>query len=440
MRGRLLGRLAPAALSALCATTAGAFDAAEHIAKAVELLEAKQFAFARTWLDPALIAPRLRPAQRSRAYYLRGLSFQAQGFRASAAQDYARALEYDQANAAALNALGGLHSRGDAARSDEALAFAFFREAAALGDAGAQFRTGSAYLKGAGVAADLELARNWLKQAAEQGHSAAMWLLAASYRTPYAERPNPALAQHWYQRGAAAGDADALAALGFMARNGELGASSQQSAAAYFRQAAKMGSAVGLVNLAHAHLTGRGAPRDYAAARTLYVEAAQQGVAGSFVGLGHIYEAGLGVAQDADAALRWYRQGAEAGHTRAALRLVRRLAANGEVDEASHWLDVLAAAGTAEALNACAWLRATAVQAALRDGRLALACAQGAVTLARNAAHLDSLAAAYAELGRFAEAVDAQHQALALAEMDGPAVAEMQAHLASYLTASPWRE
>lgn len=119
---------------------------------------------------------------------------------------------------------------------------------------------------------------------------------------------------------------------------------------------------------------------------------------------------------------------------------MRRLAAKGEVAEASHWLDALAAAGNAQALNACAWLRATALQAALRDGRLALACAQRAVALERNAVHLDALAAAYAELGWFAEAVEAQHQALALAEVDDSAVVEMQAHLASYLTESPWRE
>ena len=439
MRSKFPRRLAPAALLALCAAAA-AFDAPRHVAKAAELLEAGQFAFARTWLAPALIAPQLRPALRSRAYYLRGVSFQAQGLDASATQDYVRALEYDPENAVALYALGDLHLRGAGAHPDQALAFAFFREAATLGNAVAQFQTGWAYLSGAGVSPDPEQARSWLKRAADQGHGAAMTRLAASHRAPYADRPNPTLAQHWYERAADAGDADALAALGFMARNGELDASSAQEAAGYFRQAANMGSAVGSVNLAHAHLTGQGVPVDYAAARVLFAEAAEQGVAGSFVGLGHIYEAGLGVAQDADEALVWYRRGAQAGHSRATLRLVRRLVAKGDVDEAARWLETLPMAADAEVLNAYAWVRATATETTLRNGRLALIHARRALAAQRNASRLDTLAAAYAELGRFAEAVATQRQALALAGEDGAVVDEMNAHLAAYLNGLPWRE
>ena len=243
-----------------------AFDARVHIAKAVGLIEQGQHALARVWLNPAVIAPRLHPSERSRAYYLRGFSFQEEGFNVSAAQDYARAIEFNPNNPVALNAMGHLHSIGAGAPPEPALALAFFKTAAELGHADSQFRTGHAYLQGAGTSPDIDEARAWLQRAAEQGHGPAMAQLGFSYRADPAEGGDNRLARRWYERAAEAGETDALVALGYMARNGELecpssGADSctQRIATNYFRRAAERGSAVGMVNLAHAYLTGRGA-------------------------------------------------------------------------------------------------------------------------------------------------------------------------------------
>ena len=434
---------ATAAALALCLNPlaqAATFDPRAFVSRAVELIEQGRFAFARTWLDPAVVAQRLHPHERSHAYYLRGYSFQAQGLHVSAAQDYARALEFDAGNPAALVARGSLHFHGDGMRSDKALAFGFFARAAAAGDAAGEYHLGYAYLTGAGPAHDLEEARVWLERAAQQGHEAAMLQLAASYRKAFTDEPDPEQAQHWYERALEAGSAEAPVALGYMVRGGELEGATAAQATAYFKQGAQRGSGNGMANLAHAYLTGKGLEQDFDAARQWFVRAAALGAPGSFVGLGHVFEAGLGVTADAAEAMAWYRRGAEAGYSRPTLRLVRLLLAEGQEAEASRWLERVLAAGTAEALNGYAWLRATSRAAGVRNGELALAQAQQALALEPNAAHLDTLAAAYAELGQFDNAVATQREALTLAVADQGMVREMNLRLEAYSQGRPWRE
>lgn len=69
----------------------------------------------------------------------------------------------------------------------------------------------------------------------------------------------------------------------------------------------------------------------------------------------------------------------------------------------------------AEAHNALAWILATAGTPGFRDGKRAVALARKACDLGgwADPAHLDTLAAAYAESGNFAEAVRWQEKALA---------------------------
>ena len=82
---------------------------------------------------------------------------------------------------------------------------------------------------------------------------------------------------------------------------------------------------------------------------------------------------------------------------------------------------------SADACNALAWLRATAPVAAVRDGREGVRIAQQALALGtRNThSHLDTLAAAYAESGDFAQAVACQKRAMTLAasEIADPMIA-----------------
>jgi len=94
-------------------------------------------------------------------------------------------------------------------------------------------------------------------------------------------------------------------------------------------------------------------------------------------------------------------------------------------------------------LNRAAWILATAVDPAARDGKEALVLAERAVTLTarKDASSLDTLAAAYAENGRFDEAIAACTEALNLARARGDAAfpEELNQRLALYRAHKPVR-
>jgi tetratricopeptide (TPR) repeat protein len=95
----------------------------------------------------------------------------------------------------------------------------------------------------------------------------------------------------------------------------------------------------------------------------------------------------------------------------------------------------------AEAHNALAWLLATAGTPGFRDGRRAVDLAKKANGLSgwRDAAHLDTLAAAYAEAGDFAEAVRWQEKALADPAFKAAEHKDAQERLALYRARKAYR-
>jgi Flp pilus assembly protein TadD len=94
--------------------------------------------------------------------------------------------------------------------------------------------------------------------------------------------------------------------------------------------------------------------------------------------------------------------------------------------------------------NSLAWLLATCPVDSLRNGAEAVAQARRAVALSRrqNAGTLDTLAAAYAEAGRFSDAVATAREALKLAAgQDGPELAaSIRGRIALYAAGKPYRE
>ena len=90
-------------------------------------------------------------------------------------------------------------------------------------------------------------------------------------------------------------------------------------------------------------------------------------------------------------------------------------------------------------LNCLAWLLATAPEAGLRDGRRAVEAAARAVQLERGTEWdtIDTLGAAFAEAGRFAEAVRCAKEALKLAPpSEHP---DLEARLKLFLAKQPFR-
>jgi protein O-mannosyl-transferase len=95
-------------------------------------------------------------------------------------------------------------------------------------------------------------------------------------------------------------------------------------------------------------------------------------------------------------------------------------------------------------LDQLAWIRATCPQPSVRNGAEAVELAQRAAQLSdgRQPAIFDTLAAAYAEAGRYGEAVDTAQKAIDLArqQRNAPLVESIQARLRLYQTKKPFRE
>ncbi len=174
---------------------------------------------------------------------------------------------------------------------------------------------------------------------------------------------------------------------------------------------------------------------------------------------------GLGTVQELrgekEAAIASWREAlaADPKYAEAHLRLAHTLSARGEKAEAlAHWREGLQGQPSdMQALLEAAWLMATSADASLRNGREALSLAVRALQLnaerksrakeksfdmaesaASEAAILDTLAAAYAECGRFADAVLTARRALTLA--NSAQAEDIKRRVASYQRQMPFRE
>ena len=443
-RSRLLGQFICVAICALTVHTSVAdkIDSRAYLERAVELIQNGQLSLARTYLRPALIDPQLNPGERSRAYYLRGYSYYADGLTVSASKDYARALEFNAGNGSALVALGGLYHRGEGGVEEDAeLAYAFFERGAEVGHPEGRLFVGYALLEGRGIEQDIDQGRQQLEEVAAEDDPTAMLYLGRSYRTEFGEQADPELARQWYKRADRAGSLEAKVALAYMHYKGELGEADVDEAIRLFETASDAGSSAADVALGHMYLVGEGVPLDPTLARELLERAAEAGNLAGCLSLGHIFEAGIGVPRDLQAAQSWYLKGAQGGFGQAQLRLFYLLLNGGEEVQATRWVAKAAEQNLPQALNDYAWLLSTSQTDTLRDGPLALRYAERAVAQVESAAYLDTLAAAYAELGRFAEAISTQEQAIALVnELQSDEAIALADHLQAYQSGEPWRE
>lgn len=448
--GKLPGMFRPvislflATLLANAVTVAHAANPRADIEKAIELMESEQYSFARTYLAPSLISPYITSGERSRAYYLRGFSYLAENMPVSALKDFNRALEFNPANPAALVELARLYMSGKGVEKDAETAVGLFQEAADLGYAPGLFHIGYAYLLGEGVEKNLLKAREILGQAADEGHVFAMMSLAASYRADHVATPDPEQALVWYEKAHAAGESKALLSIGYMHANGEMGEEDVAAALAAFQKAADEGVIEAHTSLAYAYLTGNGVEENPELAYEHYNQAATGGDLAAYLGLGHLYEYGIGVDQSFGAAKTWYERGARRGSVDAQMRMVGlflREDSSVARKQALYWGREAASSGLSQALNDYAWLLATSKFDEMRNGTLALDQAQKAVAGEESAAYLDTLAAAYAELGNFAEAIAVQERAIkAITEEEQDLRGELQTRLEYYQRSQPWRE
>jgi Flp pilus assembly protein TadD len=133
-------------------------------------------------------------------------------------------------------------------------------------------------------------------------------------------------------------------------------------------------------------------------------------------------------------------------HVLAHANLALVLAEEGRLEDAvTHYrAALLTAPDNVQALSNLAWILVTAPDARLRDGTEALRLAERAAELTgrRDPAVLGVLAGAYAEAGRFVDAVTTNRQAAALAREQGQGdlAGRLDAREASYEANKPYRQ
>ena len=408
-----------------------------HIDRAAEYVEARNYALARSYLEPVLISPLITGKQRAQAYVTRASTYTAERLYVSAALDYLRALEFDPDQTTALAALSYLYAHGLGVALDEDEALHLALEAAQRGDGYSRVYVGMAFMD-----EDIDEARSWLLEAAEDGYGPAYVHLAHSFRT--ADEPDPQEAKRWYEAAAKEGSVAASLAIAHMYRDGEFGEPDRAEAKRRFSILADSGSAHAKAALAHLYLFGDDVDRDVARAFALYHEAAEQDVTDAYIGLGYMYETGTGTGADLAAAETWYRRAAEQDDRVAQYRLGSLIFQPAQQDKtatALYWFERAASAGHLGGENNAAWILSTSKHDRIRDGALALHLAQRAVAQAENPGTLDTLAAAYAENGDFARAIATQRSAIAAISSDTENLrAELAGRLAKYEAREPWRE
>lgn len=96
--------------------------------------------------------------------------------------------------------------------------------------------------------------------------------------------------------------------------------------------------------------------------------------------------------------------------------------------------------GSADGYNNLAWVLSTCPKGEFRDGPRAIKLMTKALALENSSGLWDTMAAAQAEAGDFAAAVESQTKALQMQkEKDSHVIDGMQQRLASYLAGKPWR-
>jgi TPR repeat protein len=226
-----------------------------------------------------------------------------------------------------------------------------------------------------------------LKERAERGDVSAELTLAQAYFMGNGVPKDQTEAAHWFRQAAEQGEPQSQRILGLMYQAGAAGLPRDNvQAASWFLKAAEHGDALAQNQLGGMYEAGNGGlAKDATQARIWYRKAADQGIASAQNQLGEMYENGRGgLVKDDTEAIAWYLKAA----------------------------DQSSAAG----LNNAARLYITSSNARVRDPRMGLEYARKAVAAdGKNPLYLSTLAQGYSVEGEFAEAVETQQKALALA-------------------------
>ncbi len=322
-----------------------------------------------------------------------------------------------------------------------------FRNAAQKGYASGQYYLGRQYFQGLSVRQDQKEAVMWYTRAAKQNHSSAMNSLGFAYHQGAGVAKDLKEAVNWFQRSARYGNKVAQYNMGIMYRTGQGVPKNYSSALNYFRQSAGQRYAKAENLLGEMYRLGHGTSKSYPTATTWYRRAALQGYPVGQYNLGRMYYNGWGTTRDYKKAFQWFARAANQGYP-TAQSLVARMYSRGQAVKRDYSKALLlyrkaASSGDPRFLNALAYFRATCPDGQFRDGKEAVTLALKACKKTKfgDPAMLDTLAAAYAEMGDFKNAVKTQQQAIKhpKAQSNTTLLQAMRERLKLYQNQKPYR-
>ena len=151
------------------------------------------------------------------------------------------------------------------------------RQAAADGDARAQFEIAAIYTEGRAIPQDYKAAATWYERAAAQGFVPAEYRLGSLYESGNGVTKDLNTARLWYERAAEAGNRMSMHNLAALYAGGQLGKQQFDSAAKWFEEAAARGLTDSQFNLGMLYARGLGVPQDLSASYKWFSIAALSG-------------------------------------------------------------------------------------------------------------------------------------------------------------------
>lgn len=168
-------------------------------------------------------------------------------------------------------------ARTSAPLPPEAIGPLSLRQAAADGDAKAQFEVAARYTVGKLVPQNFSKAISWYQKAAAQGLAPAQYRLGTFYEKGRGVAEDKPTARTWYERAAAQGNLKAIHNLAVIHADGSKGKPDFAKAGLWFRKAAELGLADSQYNLAILHDRGLGVSKDQSTAYFWFRIAGRQG-------------------------------------------------------------------------------------------------------------------------------------------------------------------
>jgi TPR repeat protein len=364
------------------------------------------------------------------------------------AQTHEAAITDPMLEPAAIEARGFDYWLGRGVERDFVEAASWLEQAAAAGRPYAAAVLADLYRHGRGVERDLERARELNRRAASAAIAPAQTFLGFEFLAPLdkSESRDPAAALPWVQAAAEQEDATALYYLAQMHVSGEVGAADWDLAQRLLTRAAELGYPPAGAQ-AGVYLLGRdAAPEDVQRGLYFLRTAAASGNGLAAYALGMSYLFGQHVERDAGLAAQWLTRASELEVAVATAWLaelyMKGLGVTADVARAQELRRQVFPTMSVTERNRFAWRLAVGPDADLRNGGHAVEIMEIVAVERPIPAYLDTLAAAYAEAGRFDDAMRAQQRAIdALPSDAAAAMRESFADRAAlYRTGQPYRE